>query len=978
VANREPLVDEVAAAILDGSPIDWTAVDSASTGVNRGLIHELRLVSAVADLHRRPPGVRDAAVTDVWGHLRLLERVGAGSFGEVYRAHDTRLDREVAVKLMPAAGSDAAGIAGVIREGRLLARVQDPGVVTVYDAQQVGDRVGLWMEFVRGRTLEERLEQEGICTVAEAIDIGVELCRAVAAVHEAGLLHRDIKTQNVMRRDDGRLVLMDFGVGREVADGTGPSLAGTPLYLAPEILRGLPATARTDVYAIGVLLFRLLTGSFPVRAAVMADLRRAHETGDRQPLLDARPDLPADLAAVVERAAHSDPDRRYGGAAELADALEAARPRVRSHRGWLAAAAAAVLVAGAAFSIDRGWIAIGQGAGRVTLNPQQWILIGEFNGSTGDTGLDAALRQAVTGELEASSYVNVFPTPWVRESLGRMARPATSRLDEPLALELARREGLAAVVAGSVDAQNGTYRLSMRATHVATGRVLVIPTEAHQTRQAALQAAFALGRRMREMLGESRSSIQATSATLMPVTSESVDAMRDFALGRALLEEERGKDAVPHFLEAVGRDPEFAMAYLYLAQAYSYPGEYGLRQAALDRAAALARSADGRMSAIEREKILADYHAVMERFLEAAAHVRKALDLRPGDARLLTNLGVIYGSLRQYGPAIDAFESAMRSYPHPRVRWMLADMYSASGRPDDAVALVGPHLDGPGDWIAYAKHLAIAGNRPEAAAALAEAERRADQSAGGSWADLALAKADLLRSEGRFDAAEAVLQQGLDRADRPLAERLELAMTSLLLDAGRRAEAITHVRRIDVGLARNRIVHGVLAARAGGVAIAGAILERLEEEAADRQAPRPDARVHQLRAEIAIARDEPRLAHEHAVQAVRAFTTTWTLETLARAQEALGQTDVALATWTSILDRPGERTADWDAPAYAQVVLTRYRLARLLERAGQTDRARDAYDEFLRLWARADADLRPYADARARRVALGSARPGRF
>jgi tetratricopeptide (TPR) repeat protein len=309
---------------------------------------------------------------------------------------------------------------------------------------------------------------------------------------------------------------------------------------------------------------------------------------------------------------------------------------------------------------------------------------------------------------------------------------------------------------------------------------------------------------------------------------------------------------------------------------------------------------------------------------------------------------------------------------------MLADMYSASGRPDDAVDLVRPHLDRPSDWIAFAKHLTIAGRREEAAAALAEAGRRVGQLAGDSGIDLSLASADFLRTEGRFDAAEVVLQQGLARAGRAVVERLELAMASLLLDAGRRAEAAGYVRRLDVGHSRNRIVHGVIAARAGALDAAGAILAHLEREAAERRAPRAEARVHQLRAEIALARGQTRLAHDSAVQAVRTFPTTWTLTTLASAQEAIGQIDVAIATWTSILERPGERTTDWDAPAYAQVVLTRYRVARLLERAGQPDRARDAYDQFLRLWPRADANLRPYADARARRARLEPERPGRF
>jgi tetratricopeptide (TPR) repeat protein len=195
-------------------------------------------------------------------------------------------------------------------------------------------------------------------------------------------------------------------------------------------------------------------------------------------------------------------------------------------------------------------------------------------------------------------------------------------------------------------------------------------------------------------------------------------------------------------------------------------------------------------------------------------------------------------------------------------------------------------------------------------------------------------------------------------------------MTSLLLEAGRRSEAIARVRRIEIGLSRNRIVHGVLAARAGDVETAAAILAALEAEVAEPRPPRPEARVQQLRAEISLARGDYREAREHASLAVKSFQTSWTWTTLARAQQAAGQIDDAIATWSTILTRPGERTIDWDAPAYAQFVLARYEYARLLEQAGRLDEARAAYDEFLRVWEGADPDLPPLRYARTRRARL--------
>src|SRR5262245_33964904 len=294
----ERLIDDLANAVLRGTPIDWAGAEASADESSRPVLAELRVVAELADVHRRlplhdpaaasaAPGDRDGAVTH-WGHLRALERIGGGAFGDVYRAWDTRLDREVALKLTdaePAGTNDPPS--PIIQEGRLLARVRHPNVVTIYGAEQIGARIGLWMEFVRGRTLKQIVDAGNVFSGPEAAHIGIALCRAVAAVHGAGVLHRDIKAQNVMLEDEGRAVLMDFGTGRELAD-YGTDVAGTPLYLAPEVLAGGDATAESDVYSLGVLLYYLVTGAYPVRAETVSDLRLAHQRRERVPIRTAR------------------------------------------------------------------------------------------------------------------------------------------------------------------------------------------------------------------------------------------------------------------------------------------------------------------------------------------------------------------------------------------------------------------------------------------------------------------------------------------------------------------------------------------------------------------------------------------------------------------------------------------------------------------------------------------------------------------
>ena len=185
-------------------------------------------------------------------------------------------------------GDEAAPATSIIEEGRLLARVRHPNVVTIYGAERIENRIGLWMEFVKGRTLEQILEQDTVLSESETVAIGLELCRAVSAVHGAGLLHRDIKAHNVMRSEDGRIALMDFGTGRKLDDDASLDLAGTPLYLAPEVLQGQPATVRSDLYSLGVVLYHLVTGSYPVRGRTVREIRDGPRAWRATPLFRSR------------------------------------------------------------------------------------------------------------------------------------------------------------------------------------------------------------------------------------------------------------------------------------------------------------------------------------------------------------------------------------------------------------------------------------------------------------------------------------------------------------------------------------------------------------------------------------------------------------------------------------------------------------------------------------------------------------------
>ncbi len=280
-------LEALAESIGDAAPIEWASVEAQANEDQRGVIRQLRVLESLAHLHRTLPPVpaglpvsptsarsRSAPAIGKWGNLSLLERLGGGTSGDVYRARDSQLERDVALKLLRA---DAPDPSRLVSEGRLLARIHHENVVAVHGVDTHDDRVGLWMQLVRGPTLEEVVTTQGVLSAREAALVGIDLCRALAAVHAAGLVHRDVKAQNVVREEGGRIVLMDLGTGRDLARGENAAgLAGTPLYLAPEIFTGAAASVQSDIYSLGVLLYHLVTGEYPARPATFEQLEQAH------------------------------------------------------------------------------------------------------------------------------------------------------------------------------------------------------------------------------------------------------------------------------------------------------------------------------------------------------------------------------------------------------------------------------------------------------------------------------------------------------------------------------------------------------------------------------------------------------------------------------------------------------------------------------------------------------------------------------
>jgi TolB-like protein len=750
-SSEDGLIADLAGAILDGSAIDWTAAESSADLAERTLLDHLRLVATVANLyrdcsrslpsvsedtHQLVPAADRTGTLEHWGHLRVLERIGRGVFGDVYRAWDTKLDREVALKLMPENGSraDPNGTA-IVDEGRLLARVRHPNVVTIYGADRIENRIGLWMELVKGRTLQQALEDGRTFSTTEVVDIGIELCSAVAAVHDAGLLHRDIKPHNVMLADDGRVVLMDFGTGREWRDRASPELAGTPLYLAPELLCRKDPSFVSDIYSLGVLLFHLLTRTYPVRAQSLSDLRLAHERGGSTNVRLVRPDVSPKLARVIARAIDSMPGRRYQTAGGLAADLFSLKPRSRTvplaYAG--AALAAIVLLAwiGTEIRARRSDARSTPGAAAASIaavSPTERPVIAVLplknlspepdSDYLADGLTDEILRNlAVIKGLEVRSRISSF-----------MFR------DKPRNLrEVGEQLGANLVVEGSVLRSGNRLRVNAQLVQVAGD----MPLWADRFDRD-LQDIFAIQEEIsRAIVNE----LRLTLGTGQRRYDTNVEAYELYLKARAMLDRRGEGPANPSlkaaelFQQVIDKDPVFAPAYAGLANAHAvrsmspYRGPQGNAIPFKDTHAIVRTAA---VQAVKLDPLLAEAHAaigwVYAREFDwenAERSFRRALDLDTTLSHVYVNY--VWTTLRPLEKHEEAERLLRTALGHDplshNLRRELAMTLLYAGRYDEAVdnfervRAVDPDFPIPH----YARALTLAGRAPEAISVLGTA-----------------------------------------------------------------------------------------------------------------------------------------------------------------------------------------------------------------------------------------------------------------
>jgi tetratricopeptide (TPR) repeat protein len=687
------------------------------------------------------------------GRYEVGSYLGGGGMGVVYRARDPRLDRTVALKFLPPNLSRAeTARRRFIREAKAASALDHPNIATVHEIGETERRVGevgagqlfIAMTYYTGETLKATLAREGPLPVEEAVGYAIQIAEGLGAAHRAGLVHRDVKPANVIVTEGGTAKLVDFGLARAAGPSdltrTGRAL-GTAAYMSPEQARGEAVGAPSDLWSLGVLLYELLAGERPFRGSRPGTVIYSILNEKPTPLGEKRPEVPRALAAVVEGCLAKDPAERYPDTEALLQALRARAAEAsqtplipgrvltavafltRLPRRWTFGAVAALLSLGVAYGLTAG---LGMGPFTAFLAPDvlgenDRVVLADFATQTVDSTLAYAVTDAFRVDLSQSGVVELAGRAVVTAALGRMERRPGAHLDFETAREVARREGVKAVVDGEINAVGAGFVLSARLVGAESGEELLALRETAPGEDAVIPAIERLSRRLREQMGESMESIRETPP-LSRVRTASLEALMRVTAGyRATTTEGRGQ-CVPLATEAIAIDSLFATAFMLRGVCHSNMGTHPSQTYADYR------------KALELRDRLTDHHrAVMEQ--------------------------LYYGFTGEYEKAIEAIEAYMGLYPEDDGHLNnLSFMYADLGHLVQAEEILRRRFEGEQPltnmhWSNLAHHQINQGKLAEAEETLRRWEEW------GRWEEapwtVLLRRADIAVARGQYEAAEA-------------------------------------------------------------------------------------------------------------------------------------------------------------------------------------------------------------------------------
>jgi tetratricopeptide (TPR) repeat protein/predicted Ser/Thr protein kinase len=635
---------------------------------------------------------------DRLGPYEVLGLLGSGGMGDVYRARDTRLDRFVAIKVSKEQFSERFD-----REARAVAALNHPNICQLYD---VGPNY-LVMEHIEGGPIHATGDPHTL------LELGAQIADGLAAAHRAGIVHRDLKPGNIFVTRDGRVKILDFGLAllepalvqgmaTQTMAVTNPgTTVGTVAYVSPEQARGEAVDARADLWSVGVVLYELATRARPFEGGTTALLFDAILNKVPVPVRERNPRVPAQLSQTIEKLLEKDRSLRYQSAADLRADLKrgerdstsrgvtvpAPAPASRSRRMLALAAAAVVVVAVGAGGFF--W----QRTQATPLTERDIVVLSDVTNTTGEPVFDTTLRAALSIQLEQSPFLKIMTDDQMREGLQRMERPASERITADVAREICQRFGEKATITGEIAKLGAAYALTLRAVNCRNGETLAQQQVQARDQESVLGAVSAAAKDMRGRLGESLASIEQLDRPLSQVTTSSLEAFRAFALGAERMGAGDNLGAIKHLERATELDPNFAMAWWFMASAYLNAG-VGNRPAFIDKAFALR----DRLGEGERLSLETAYYA------QRAGEWDKASDSAQRWAKTYPRVALphfVQVGLRTFGGRPDeALREALEaSRLEPRNTVMTAGligMYARMDRFDEAKAVAAAALDKDG------------------------------------------------------------------------------------------------------------------------------------------------------------------------------------------------------------------------------------------------------------------------------------------